>query len=115
MAMKGNSELDTKTGIFRGMARDEYDKIDAMNISTLIHGKPSMAHLKYAMEHPTESTDALRIGIATHIAVFEPNRVESTFFIAPKRARRSNEDKQWWADFEAKAQEAKGIVLSSRA
>lgn len=100
-----------KPGLFPGISRADYEKIDAINISTLINGVKSMAHLKHAMEQPRESTDALRIGIAVHIAVFEPNRMES-FFIAPKRARRSNEDKLWWAEFEAKAQAENGIVLT---
>ena len=112
MAMKGNSELDTKTGIFRGIQRAEYETIDAMNISTLINGVKSMAHLKQYMSERREMTDALRIGIAVHIAVFEPSKTDSMFFVAPKRARRSNEDKAWWAEFEAKAQAESGIVLS---
>lgn len=100
-----------KPGIYPGMSRDQYQTIKAVNISTLVHGVKSMAHLRLAMNTPREETDALRLGIATHIAVFESSRVDS-FFIAPKRGRRSNEDKQWWADFEAKAVAAKGIVLT---
>lgn len=100
-----------KPGIYPGLPRAEYEKIDAINISTLVKGLKSMAHLKYELEHPTPPTDALRIGIAVHIAVFEPHRTDS-FFVAPARGRRSNEDKAWWEAFEAKAAAANGIVLS---
>ncbi len=98
-------------GIYPGMTREEYLNIRASNISTLIRGVKSMAHLKASFDEPREETDALRLGIATHIAVFEPHRTES-FFVALKRAKRSNEDKEWWKEFEAKAAAANGIVLT---
>lgn len=102
-----------KPNIYPGMSRAEYDKIDAINISTLVKGLKSMAHLKYALEHPEPPTDALRIGTAVHIAVFEPHRCMDAFFVAPARGRRSAEDKAWWTAFEAKAAAANGIVLST--
>lgn len=61
-----------KPGIFPGMQRAEYERIDAVNISLLIEGLRSMAHLKYAMDHGTEDTAALMLGRAIHLAVFEP-------------------------------------------
>lgn len=65
-----------KSEILPGISRSDYLKIDATNISTLIEGERSMAHLKYAMEHQKESTPAMEKGTALHLAVFEPAEFE---------------------------------------
>lgn len=61
-----------KNQILPGISRADYFKIEAINISLLVEGERSMAHLKYAMEHPKPSTPAMEKGTAVHLAVFEP-------------------------------------------
>src|SRR6185312_12937213 len=63
------------TGIKPGMSRAEYDKIEALNISTLIEGRRSMMHLDWKRRNP-ETNEALEIGIATHLALYEPAEFE---------------------------------------
>ena len=68
------SEL--KTGIYPDLNRAAYEALDAINISTLLHG-PTMAHVKYYLDHRTqEESDALTFGTALHLAVFEPSEYE---------------------------------------
>lgn len=51
---------------------------------------------------PTEKpSKALRIGSALHAMVLEPHCFEDLIAISEDRERRSNADKQWWAQFEA--------------
>ena len=76
------------------------DKIDAMNISRLIKGVRSMSQLKYSLEHPEPTTPALTLGIATHLAVFEPASFEKRVLKAPKCDRRTTKGKADWAEFQ---------------
>lgn len=58
--------------IHPGMARAEYERIEAVNISLLLEGLHSWAHFKHAKDCGTEDTPALMLGRAVHLAVFEP-------------------------------------------
>lgn len=71
-------------GIYPGIDRAAYDAIKAINISTLIHGTRSMAHLREAMLHPEEPTRAMLVGQAVHVSVFEPERLETLVAVRPK-------------------------------
>lgn len=78
---------DAKTviapGLYPGMSRADYDAIDAINISLLIEGVDSMAHLAYARANPKVETDALRIGKVLHYAVYEPERMRDFVAVYP--------------------------------
>jgi exodeoxyribonuclease VIII len=88
-------------GIYPGTPREQYDAIEAINISTLAHGLKSMAHLKcYLDEGKRESNDALRFGQLVHLVVFEPHLVETRVIPAPDCDRRSKENKARWEAFE---------------
>lgn len=52
----------------------EYQKIDAVNYSTLKAGRTSARHLKHRMEHPQADSTRMALGRAAHTAVFEPER-----------------------------------------
>lgn len=96
-------KLDLKPGLYFGKHRSEYDAVERMNISLLIHGLRSMAHLKEAIDHPTfESTTAMQVGTATHVAVYEPNTFDSRVVAALDIDRRSNANKQAHAEHSAK-------------
>lgn len=88
-------------GIYPGMKRADYDAIHSMNISQLVHGIRSMAHLKYRMDHPEDvASDALVFGQAVHFAVFEPETLEQNV-VALDVNRRTNAGKTEIAAHEA--------------
>ncbi len=106
--------MSDQIGCFPGMTRREYLSIDAVNISTLLEGRKTMAHLRYAMDHYKESTDAMRIGIALHIAVFEPSEFDKRVIYFPHpsceaKVRRGKE----WEKFE-EAHRHKTILLADQ-
>lgn len=53
----------------------EYQAIEAVNWSTLRYALKSAKHYQYCLSNPVEETDAMRLGRATHTAVFEPDRL----------------------------------------
>lgn len=54
------------------MTYADYEAIDAVNWSTLVHLATSPRLLEYRRDHPREDTDALRLGTAIHCAILEP-------------------------------------------
>lgn len=97
-----------KPGIYPNLTRKEYDAIDAINISTLVKAKRgntprdiSMAHLKHAIDHPPQKTDALRVGIAAHLGVYETQRFHDECVIAPDVNKRTKAGKAELSEFEA--------------
>lgn len=87
-------------GVYRGMDYATYSAIPALNWSRLKPYLRSAAHGKNA-EMRSKESDALTFGIAVHSAVLEPARFEEDYGTIPDDAppKRSNEQKQWWADF----------------
>ncbi len=86
-----------KQDIFPGISRSDYFQIDAMNISLLIEGERSMAHLKWALDHKKETTDAMERGTAMHLAVLEPAEFEKrvTYFPHPDCSAKVRNGKEW--------------------
>lgn len=66
------------------MPRAEYDAIEAISITRLKELRRSPQHYQWALTHRRES-DALTLGIATHVAVLEPERFETEFAIWDRR------------------------------
>ena len=66
------------------MPRADYDSIDAISITRLKELRRSPQHYQWALTHRRE-TDALTLGIATHVAVLEPERFEKDFAIWTRR------------------------------
>jgi hypothetical protein len=60
------------------MPRAEYDAIDALNITKLKEMKRSPLHFRAMIENPKVSAP-LTLGIATHVAVLEPERYGTEF------------------------------------
>lgn len=83
------------------MSREEYLSIDAINISSLLSGyskgQNTMAHLRYALDNKPESTDALRVGIAVHMAVLEPEEFSKRhiYFPHPSCDAKVRRGKEW--------------------
>lgn len=87
------------------LPRDQYDAIDALNMSRLKAIAHSPRMYRYALENPKTSS-ALTLGTAAHVAVLEPERYEEQFCIwgsttaagamSPRRG-------QYWEAFVANA------------
>lgn len=60
---------------------DNYNKIEAVNNTALSYLKKSPAHYKAFLEGKTKSTEPMRIGIALHEAILEPEKFETNFEI----------------------------------
>jgi exodeoxyribonuclease VIII len=82
--------------IHRNMPFDEYRALPGMNQSLLSKGRKSMADLRWAMDHPTESTDVMTQGSAFHCLTTEPEEFGERFIVAPKLDRRTKEGKAEW-------------------
>ncbi len=92
-----------ETGFYPDVLFDEYCRLDAMNASTLVAGKKTMAHMRYRMLTPLEDTDALRLGRLTHLLVFEKEKFADQYILAPECDRRTKAGKATWAEFEVVA------------
>lgn len=78
---------------------DEYLDLAALNPSTIVHGRKSLLHLKYAWDKGFEDTEAKQWGRLVHCLLFEPSQVEARYWSWEGR-RQGNAYK----DFYAKAQ-----------
>src|SRR5574341_1373220 len=79
------------------MTREEYDRIDAVNWTTLKAMRASPKHYRYAAEHATGDTAAMRDGRAVHTAVLEPDRFPLDYAIWAGERRAGKE----WEVFKA--------------
>ena len=62
----------TTTGLFPGQSRKDYDALPGINVSLLLRGRRSMAHLKQERDCPTPPSAAMDLGNAIHAACLEP-------------------------------------------
>jgi len=94
--------MSTEPGVYVGMSWSDYERIDAINWSTLKHILRSPAHMREEQVHPRETTVALDFGQAFHSAILEPELFAKNYAPAPEGVgRRSNADKAKWAEVEA--------------
>lgn len=75
----------------------EYAAIDAINWSTLAAATRSGLAYHHRLANPPAETDAMRLGRATHTAVFEPDRLLREYVIWEGGRRAGKE----WEDFRA--------------
>lgn len=61
----------------------EYDAIEAVNWSTIVHLATSPKLMRWRVEHPRRETPALVLGTAIHCAVLEPERWPTAYRRAP--------------------------------
>lgn len=75
----------------------EYQAIDAVNFSTLKHLRVSPKHYVHALKNQRKDTTALKVGRATHTAVWEPDRLLRDYVIWDQGDRRGKA----WEQFKA--------------
>ena len=83
------------------MPREEYDAIDALNMSRLKEMKRSPLHYRHALTH-SKTSGPLTLGLATHVAVLEPERFLSDFASWDRRTKGGNaapRNGQFWDAF----------------
>ena len=73
--------------LIRRDACSDYGAIEGVNISTLIHIGKSPRHYKWRRDHPSESTDAMKLGTAIHAAVLEPDVFARDYWCNAARMR----------------------------
>lgn len=90
-----------KPGLYRGLDRAEYDRIEAVNFSMLKFMEKSPVHFKHEREHPTAPTTAMEIGSIVHEAILEPKNFKENYAPGPDCSRRSAAGRAEWAACEA--------------
>lgn len=81
------------------MTEEEYRKHPGVNKSTLWEIRKSPLHYKWALENPSEDTQAMKMGRAIHAAVLQPEDFNDMFAISPVVDRRTSAGKAAWAAF----------------
>jgi len=72
-------------GVYEDIPFDQYAAWNAMNISTLLHGQRSMAHLQTAIQRPVRKrTKAMWRGVLGHTLVIEPLTAMDKYVVMPK-------------------------------
>jgi exodeoxyribonuclease VIII len=105
-------------GVYDNIQADEYHRILGLTKSGLMMLRKSPAHFWHWMTSPAEeSTKAMNIGTATHLAVFEPHKFAEEIVVVPEdapkkptkaqmEAKKPSEDAKeaiaWWKEFYAK-------------
>ena len=79
---------------YKEMTEDQYRKAPGVNKSTLWELRKSPAHYKYALEHPTKDTPALKFGRALHSAILQPWDFDANYAVMPNIDRRTKEGKE---------------------
>jgi hypothetical protein len=82
--------------ITKGMPFDAYRALPGMNCSTLKSGLRSMAHLRWAMDHPSEPSPQMDTGSAFHCLTTEPDSFAERFIVAQPCDRRTKAGKEHW-------------------
>ena len=82
------------------MPDDEYRSYPAISQSELKHMLKSPAHFKANKEALHEETDAMRLGTATHLAVFQLEHFHNEVVMAPKFDRRTTAGKAGYEKFQ---------------
>ena len=93
----------TLDGIFYRIPPEIYYQLDRASQSTLkIHKDgQTLQHMRDAMLQPFESTDTQKRGEALHALILEPEEFDNRVVVGLDHDRRSNKNKEAWAEFEA--------------
>lgn len=75
--------LAGETGFYQNIPFDEYQRLKAVNSTSLKEMSYSPLHCYYAFTNGREDTDALSLGRTAHAAIFEPERFKN-FLVVPE-------------------------------
>jgi hypothetical protein len=71
-----------RTGVYRGMDDLEYHAIDACSHHRMMEFERSPAHLRWSIDHPSESSDSMTVGTAAHFCTMQPELFDRKFIVA---------------------------------
>lgn len=98
-------------GFKDGMSFEEYDAVDALNGSSLVHIRRSPMAYRYAMDNPQEPTEAMKLGTVIHTAILEPPLLGKIAVWGTKPKEKVRRGQVWDAFQEAN----KGLIILTRA
>lgn len=78
---------------------EEYILIDAVNKHSLDAVRQSPRKWEWQKTHPTEPTEAMIVGSATHCLTLEPDLFPRSYIVAPKIDKRTKAGKEEWSQF----------------
>lgn len=90
-------------GIHRDLPREEYDKLDGDNYSTLKLMEKSPLAYRHNRDTPFEQTEAMKLGGYAHVAILEPNKANFAVWPGPG-IRAGNKFKDWAEENASKTQ-----------
>jgi hypothetical protein len=82
-----------------GVKYETYATWDGERASHILPALRSMAHYRYALLHPSESSPDQATGTATHFAVLEPDEFHRRYVVPPKVDKRTTPGKAEWKLF----------------
>jgi hypothetical protein len=91
--------MKAENGVFPGFEREEYDRSPRINFSKLKLFARSPAHYRHALlaKQEEKDTDAMKMGRAVHLAIFEPARFQDAVAVWDGGRRAGKE----WDTFKA--------------
>ena len=93
------------------MTEQEYRNHPGVNKSTLWEIRKSPKHYKWLLEHPTEDTQALKMGRLIHMCVLESQKLKESYIVAPDVDKRTKDGKAAWAEFLEQAGDREIITM----
>jgi len=97
-------------GIHAAFRREEYDRIERVNFSTLKWMAKSPAHYREVLVNPAPDTDPKKVGRVVHLAAFEPERFRSRIAVWDGGTRRG---KDWDAFKERNEAEGRELLTEN--
>jgi exodeoxyribonuclease VIII len=98
-------------GFKEHMPFEEYDAVDALNGSSLIHIRRSPMAYRYQMDNPQVPTDAMKLGTTIHTAILEPPLLGKIAVWGTKPDEKVRRGSVW----EAFQKANEGLILLTRA
>ena len=94
-----NEKIRVKKTVAKKMTEEEYRAHPGVNKSTLWEMRKSPAHYKYALEHPSPDTPALKMGRAIHMGILQPEEFNRHYVLAQNWDRRTKEGREMYNRF----------------
>jgi hypothetical protein len=85
----------TPDGVYERMPFDEYQRIDALNGSSVIHLRRSAMHYRYERDHPSPPSPAMELGTIVHRMILEPEMVGNIAVWGEEENQKVRRGKVW--------------------
>lgn len=102
------------TGIYYGVPVADYDACTAIRRTALVEGRKTASHIKWALEHGSECTEAMKFGTAAHMRLFEPEAFDAHYYDIPKLDYRKKANREIKAQLAESMPDREGIKEQDR-